>query len=223
MLDYSLEIGLLLLTTREWNWLIIMAMLIMYQPLTVIVTIQLLVSIDGSWLSEFFCDVYLRHHPARTAELIQYNHIIQVASLTYQWDNVYRYDREFCLHIAQNPGQSWGIILQQAWSVTLKDRNSTAGYQSGGKGSRNCREICFRFNSGKCTFRDKCKFDHRCGICGKYGHGAHDCRKLNNNFYDKKDRFDMDRPDRDHNDKRRKGDGYHGSRNNGSNGAVVSN
>ena len=65
-----------------------------------------------------FCDVYLRHHPARTAELIQYNHIIQVASLTYQWDNVYRYDREFHLHIAQNPGQSWGIILQQAWSVT---------------------------------------------------------------------------------------------------------
>ena len=131
-----------------------------------------------------FSDIYLQHHPTRTAALIQYNHIIQVASLTYNWDNVYRYDREFRLHIAQNPGRSWGIILQQVWSVTLKDKNhSNSGGQEGLR-SRGRRDICFRFNSGKCTYGAKCKFDHRCGICGKYGHGAHNCRKLGH--YDRK-------------------------------------
>ena len=39
-------------------------------------------------------------------------------------------------------------------------------------------EPCRRFNKGRCTFGLSCKFDHRCSVkkCGKFGHGAHQCR-----------------------------------------------
>ena len=61
-----------------------------------------------------FSDIYTRANPARGPELVQYNHVIYTASITYMWENVYRYDREFRLHMAQHPNRSWSIILQQA-------------------------------------------------------------------------------------------------------------
>ena len=90
-----------------------------------------------------FTDIYLRHHPTRASELIQYNHIIQVASMAFQWDNVYRYDREFHLHLSHNPGRSWAIILQQAWSVTLKDKHTNQQNERS-----KCKDICYRYNRG---------------------------------------------------------------------------
>ena len=77
--------------------------------------------------TSFLClFVYTSCHPERGTELIQYNHIIQTASGSYLWDNVYQYDREFRRHMERHPGRNWGIILQQAWTMFLKDRaNST--------------------------------------------------------------------------------------------------
>ena len=89
-----------------------------------------------------FSDIYTRASPGKAMELIQYSHIIHTASQTYVWDNVYAYDKDFRMHIAENPGRSWAIILQQAWSLRLKDRigardfhkhnNYEGGYLSGG-------------------------------------------------------------------------------------------
>ena len=70
-----------------------------------------------------FSDIYSRRHPTRTTELIQYNHLINTAALTFSWENVYLYDREFRRHMARHPQHSWAIILQQAWMVRLKDRH----------------------------------------------------------------------------------------------------
>ena len=70
-----------------------------------------------------FSNIYNDFHPHRASELIQYNHIIYTASQSFVWENVYKYDREFRLHIAKHHiHRSWGIILQQAWSMFLKDR-----------------------------------------------------------------------------------------------------
>ena len=69
-----------------------------------------------------YCNVYTSAHPHRASELIQYNHIIHTISMTYVWDNVYAYDKEFRMHLARHPECSWAIILQQAWSMRLKDR-----------------------------------------------------------------------------------------------------
>ena len=48
----------------------------------------------------------------------------------YIWDNVYNYDKEFRLHIAKHPERSWSVILQQAWSMYLRDR--LVKYDGGG-------------------------------------------------------------------------------------------
>ena len=50
-----------------------------------------------------FSNIYCRRYPDRASELIQYNHIIQTAALTYTWENVYLYDRDFRFHLARYP------------------------------------------------------------------------------------------------------------------------
>ena len=145
-----------------------------------------------------FSDVYLRAHPERAVELIQYNHIIHMASQSYIWENVYMYDRDFRLHLACNPTRLWSIILQQAWSFRLKDRLRldrnlfNSSNHSGGSGAykNDRREICRKFNRGRCSYGFSCKFDHRCSYCFKFSHGAQNCRRFSS---DKNDRYDNHR------------------------------
>ena len=136
----------------------------------------------NKWEQAFrvFSNIYMRQYPHKAAELIQYNHIIHMASLNYTWDNVYLYDKEFCLHISRHPTRSWAIILQQAWAIRLKDRLRTDNYPGGGDVRRpRSKEPCRRFNRGNCSYGQNCRFDHHCSVraCGKFGHGAHICRK----------------------------------------------
>ena len=83
-------------------------------------------SISGfhKWEQAFriFSQVYTGQFPHKLSKLIQYNHIIFTAAQTYLWDNVYQYDKEFRIHISNYPQHSWAVILQQAWSMYLKDR-----------------------------------------------------------------------------------------------------
>ena len=142
----------------------------------------------GKWEQAFrvFSNVYTRAHPHRAAELVQYNHIIFTASCTFVWENVYTYDCEFRRHLSHFPSQNWGVILQQAWSMYLKDMiNRDENRFSGGSYSGNARtksnEICDRFNRGKCTNGASCKYLHKCKECGKFGHEQHICQKKKQN------------------------------------------
>ena len=128
--------------------------------------------------------------PGKSTELIQYNHTIHTASVSYIWENVYAYDREFRQHIGRYPTRPWNVILQQAWTMLLKDRlkNENTYFQrghfnSGGKQSKKDTEPCRSFNKGRCTFGLSCRYDHRCSVekCGKFGHGAHICHLRQNN------------------------------------------
>ena len=134
-----------------------------------------------------FSNVLTSKYPGKATELLQYNHTIHTASMSYIWENVYAYDKEFRHHIARHPTRTWGVILQQAWTMLLKDRvksdNNSNFFQKGrsqnGNGNGKSRkEPCRRFNKGRCTFGLSCRFDHRCSVpeCGKWGHGAHICR-----------------------------------------------
>ena len=59
------------------------------------------------------------------------------------------------------------------------DHNSL--FQKGNLPRSGRKEICHRFNKGKCTYGASCKFEHRCSApkCGKFGHGAHMCHNCN--------------------------------------------
>ena len=105
---------------------------------------------------------------------------------------MYTYDREFCMHIGKFPGRSWAIILQQAWSMFLKDKlpaGSKASLSTGnGYGNHNDhgksrKEACRKFNKGLCNLGRSCRYEHCCTVpdCGKFGHGAHICRKRQDN------------------------------------------
>ena len=130
-----------------------------------------------------FSNVYARAHPSRATELIQYNHTIFTASSAYSWENVYAYDREFRHHMARFPNRNWALILQQAWTMILKDRvrsmDNKGQYQTNHVNKSN-REACKCFNKGLCTAGRSCAYNHRCLECGKFGHGAHICRRRKN-------------------------------------------
>ena len=133
----------------------------------------------GKWEQAFrvFSNIYTRAYPEKASELIQYNHIIFTAANTYVWDNVYQYDNEFRMHLSNFPSRSWSIILQQAWAMCLKDRLFKS--EESRNGVHKIKEICRRYNKGKCPNGFSCKYEHRCAVedCGKFGHGAHICRK----------------------------------------------
>ena len=134
-----------------------------------------------------FSDVYTERYPARATELIQYNHVIHMAAQSYVWDNVYSYDIEFRKHMNLHPSRNWGIILTMAWTMCIKDRHSQQFRGQGLNDKKHSkpppsemktRKACIDFNKGNCTYGPKCKFDHRCGMCNKYGHGSHACKRF---------------------------------------------
>ena len=132
-----------------------------------------------------YADVYTSVHIGRGSELIQFNHVIHSLSPSFTWDNIYAYDCEFRRHMSRNPQRNWGIILQQAYTMLIKDRltNFSSNPGKGNQDNTNnfCsmgnKKICYSFNRGNCKFGSRCKFDHRCGMCGKFGHGGYNCRK----------------------------------------------
>ena len=146
------------------------------------------ISSFSRWEQAFrvYSNIYSKAQPHWSSELIEYNHIIHMISLTYIWDNVYLYDKDFRIHMSKNPTRSWGIILQQAWSLRLRDRISNSNHSSNHNnhshnslGNREkSSDICKRYNKGKCTFGSTCKYEHRCSYCFRFGHSIINCRKL---------------------------------------------
>ena len=138
----------------------------------------------SKWEQAFriFMNIYTRRYPERATELVQYNHIIFTASSSYIWENVYMYDKEFRAHMSRFPGHSWAIILQQAWTIYLKDRlrsNNQDNFRNNGQKCK--KDVCKRFNKGLCTAGLSCKYDHWCIECERFGHGAHICRRRSSN------------------------------------------
>ena len=146
------------------------------------------ISISGfnRWEQAFriYSSILTQKFPQKAPELLEYNNIINLALQSFVWHNVYAYDVDFHLHMARNPTRLWSSLLQKAWTLRLKDRLSRGedqGQMGDGNGRkfRPKREICKRFNKGKCKDGLSCKYNHRCLGCGKFGHGVHICRHSN--------------------------------------------
>ena len=59
----------------------------------------------AKWQQAFrvYASIYSETNPRKIKELLQYEHIIHTASLTYTWDNVYAYDMDFHIHMGKYP------------------------------------------------------------------------------------------------------------------------
>ena len=136
------------------------------------------INLYGKWEQAFcvYTNIITSKYPGKASELLQYNHTIQLASTAYVWDNVYSYDKEFRYHVSHHPTRVWNVILQQAWTMILKDRLKHELGQNNQRGKK--KEICKHFNQGCCTYGLSCRYEHCCSVkkCGKFGHGAHICR-----------------------------------------------
>ena len=91
------------------------------------------------------------------------------------------FDKDFRMHMARNPQRNWGMILQQTWSLRLKDRlpqgqsfsNSGTNQNKNsweGMSNNQTSDPCRRFNRGHCQYGANCHFENRCSYCLKFGH-----------------------------------------------------
>ena len=97
------------------------------------------------------------------------------------------------MHLSKHPERSGSVILQQAWSMKLKDRlnwgdssflstdnASKGGFTGSGNGGKSPKasDPCRKFNCGHCKYGQKCHFEHRCSYCFKFWHTVLTCRNL---------------------------------------------
>lgn len=129
---------------------------------------------------DVYAGVFTRAHPQRGPELLEYKHIIRRASETYIWSNVYSYDKIHRTHMQHNPGRTWSKKHRDAWSDHVKIYKNSAlstGQDATNPGRK--RKPCRFFNkNGKCNKGANCEYDHKCVHCRLFGHGKHNCRKL---------------------------------------------
>ena len=151
-----------------------------WSPVSIMVSINSFAKCEQAF--RVFSNVYCEANPNRAVELIEYNNVLHTISMAYTWENVYTYDKEFCLHMARFLQRSWAMILQQAWSLRLRDGISGNNWGNANNFGNNNRakvdEPCRRFNRGKCNFGSNCKYKHRCSYCFKMGHGSVNCRRV---------------------------------------------
>ena len=121
--------------------------------------------------------IYSKANPNRASEIWQYVHIINSAAATYQWSNVAEYDFTFRHLMAEYLQRSWAKTYLQGWNLTMREVIPSDSHPHGSKVSGfNKDNICWPYNKGKCM-DTSCIKDHRCGYCGKWGHGIFNCRK----------------------------------------------
>ena len=143
-----------------------------------------------------YATIYCTQNPNRAREIWHYISVINTASLSYNWDNVYNYDIVFRQLMEFNPSRSWAVTYNQMWNLSMTNPidnqggrrnfgNTTSGQQSFlNNGQKRKLDYCWSFNKAvKCRFSKKCKFIERCLYCDDPSHGVNNCHKL-----DKKER-----------------------------------
>ena len=125
--------------------------------------------------------LYTQSNPSRAPEILNYADIIANAAQTFVWENVAMYDFYFRRLMDKHPNRSWARTHTQLWSLTMKDHLNYRNQMPGGSKTPNSsgkslKELCcWRYNKGKCTRGDACRFEHRCSSCGSYSHIQTNC------------------------------------------------
>ena len=126
---------------------------------------------------EIFATIYMHKFPEKAPELFQYKFNIKEAASVYIWDNVYRYDIAFRQLMALNQKRKWNVILQQGWSLFLKEKIERGNHFGSNSTKKKFKKPknCWHFNRGKCSYGNSCRFQHRWNNCDSTDHGTASC------------------------------------------------
>ena len=143
-----------------------------------------------------YAAIYSKANPDRASEIWQYVYVINTASASYAWENVYFYDFTFRQLMAEKPNRSWAKTYTQLWNLAMCDHlpkggpgnfqgqdknhnnNTNSSFNSGTSGNWRDR-CCWRFNKGNKCKKWSCRYDHRCSSCGAWSHPKNTCNKRN--------------------------------------------
>ena len=148
-----------------------------------------------------YATIYCGQNPHRAKEIWQYISVINTASSSFIWENVYSYDIVFRQLMAFNPNRSWAVTYNQMWNLSMREPIQRNHHQKGygygfnngssvsesnnkGKGSGQSKSkkprYCWGFNKGvPCKFGKSCTYIERCSYCDSGAHGVNACPKLN--------------------------------------------
>ena len=136
-----------------------------------------------------YAQLYCKANPHRSAEILQYIDVINMAAQSFSWSNVARYDYIFRHLMDKRPWRSWAKTYTQMWTMTLIEPvNRSNMIQSGSKNNHNSHGssekswkdgCCWKFNKKQCSYGKNCRFEHRCTYCGSYNHPYSKCPKRN--------------------------------------------
>lgn len=132
---------------------------------------------------EVYVTIYTQVHPERSSELLWYSFNIRTATSTFIWDNVYNYESNFRYLMKDYPTCNWGTVYQQGWSLYFKQKldQDHFNFSRGGgrrqhkRSGRGNKEMCWKYNHGKCNYEETCCFLHRCTQCLKDDHRYNNC------------------------------------------------
>ena len=136
-----------------------------------------------------YAAIYSRANPHRAAELWQYVYVINLAAVSYTWDNVSSYDYTFRQLMAQYLQRSWALIYNQMWNLAMRDPIGTtnrsgnmfmSNRNNGNSADRrqNSRDdYCWHFNKNRCKYGARCRYEHKCYYCDGSGHGTFNCQR----------------------------------------------
>ena len=156
----------------------------------------------AKWEQAFrnYASIYLKKNPHKAPEVLQYIQTINEASLSFQWNNVARYDCMFRKLMDEYPNRSWGKTYIHGYVTCMKNplsnSNSNHRYHSQNNGQNNGNNsnnnnrsmkdnICWRYNKNKCGLGAACRFEHKCSFCGG-NHIFYGCPKRTINKKDDK-------------------------------------
>lgn len=127
------------------------------------------------WEAAFrvFEEIYLSNHQNRARQLVRYRFLIEDMASTWVWENVARYERRHRYLMQSSKNRDWSVPYDKAKSeLKILHSMKVTKKLTAQTGTKARREPCRNYNRGRCDYGKACKFDHKCSICGKFGHGA---------------------------------------------------
>ena len=77
-----------------------------------------------------YATIYCTKNPSRAREIWQYISVINTASMSYNWENVYNYDIVFRQLMEFNPKRSWAVTYNQMWNLSMTNPIMQSGPSS---------------------------------------------------------------------------------------------